>query len=206
MVVDISVQNAMLGGMARPSEFDRDTAIESAIRVFARHGYEAASTTDLVDAMGIGRQSLYGAFGDKRGLFLEALKRYSENSLAEMKHALSRGTALKGIETALLTGLGESDDLESGCLGVGSIVEFSRSDDDINALNDAAAEAVVAAFAARVRDGVKSAEFAANLDAIAVGRMLLTLRSGLKVAARGGASRAELRNAIQLALRGLKKD
>jgi AcrR family transcriptional regulator len=189
--------------MARPSEFDRDEAIASAIKVFARQGFEAASTSDLIEGMGIGRQSLYGAFGDKRGLFLEALRRYAGDSLAQMRAALAEGTAAQGIEDALIVGLGSSDDVESGCLGVGSIVEFSRSDPEINTLNDAAGEAVIAAFSARVRDGIATGAFDAGLDPDAVGRMLLVLRSGLKVAARGGASEPALRDAADLALRGL---
>ncbi|MDR6872025.1 AcrR family transcriptional regulator [Bosea sp. BE125] len=189
--------------MARPTEFDRDEAIASAIKVFARQGFEAASTSDLLEAMGIARQSLYGAFGDKRSLFLEALRRYAAGSLAQMREALAEGTAAEGIEAALLVGLGSSDDVESGCLGVGSVVEFSRSDPEINALNDAAGETVAAAFSARVRDGVEAGELDAGLDTDAVGRMLLVLRSGLKVAARGGAGEAELRDTARLALRGL---
>lgn len=190
--------------MARPSEFDRDEAIASAIKVFARHGYEAASTSDLLDGMGIGRQSLYGAFGDKRRLFLEALRRYAADSLAQMREALAGGTAAEGIEAALLVGLGSSADVETGCLGVGSIVEFSRSDPDINALNDAAGLAVIAALAERVRDGMAAGQFDPGLDAEAAAGMLLALRSGLKVSARGGAGEAELREAARLALRGLR--
>lgn len=190
--------------MARPSEFDRDEAIASAIKVFARHGYEAASTSDLIEGMGIGRQSLYGAFGDKRRLFLEALRRYAAGSLAQMTGALAaHDDAADAIEAALLVGLGSSEELESGCLGVGSIVEFSRSDPEVNAINDEAARAVVAAFAGRVQGGIAAGAFDARLDAEAAARMLLTLRSGLKVAARGGASQDELREAARLALRGL---
>jgi TetR/AcrR family transcriptional repressor of nem operon len=192
--------------MARPSEFDRDEAIASAIKVFARHGFEAASTSDLLEGMGIGRQSLYGAFGDKRRLFLEALSRYAADSLVQMRDALSKGTASEGVEAALLVGLGSSDDLESGCLGVGSIAEFSRSDPDVNALNDQAGEVVVEAFAARVREGVANGEFDAKLDVDAAGRMLLVLRSGLKIAARGGASDKVLREAARLSLRGLARN
>lgn len=190
--------------MARPAEFDRDEAVARAIRVFARHGYEAASTSDLLESMRIGRQSLYGAFGDKRRLFLEALRRYSEGSLAQMQAALeSPGPALQAIEAALLIGLGSCDDLETGCLGVGSIVEFSRSDPEVNTLNDAAGRAVLAAFADRLGAGVKAGELPGSLDVEAASRMLLTLRSGLKVAARGGVDTEELRLTTRLALRGL---
>lgn len=189
--------------MARPPEFDRDEAIARSIKVFARHGFEAASTSDLIEGMGIGRQSLYGAFGDKRRLFLEALRRYSDGSLQQMRDALATGTAVEAIEAAMLVGLGSSRDIESGCLGVGSIIEFSREDADINALNDRAGEAVVAAFAERVREGIAAGEFHPDLDADEAGRMLLALRSGLKVAARGGATMGELRTTARLAMRAL---
>jgi len=191
--------------MARPSEFDRDEAIASAIKVFARHGYEAASTSDLLEGMGIARQSLYGAFGDKRRLFLEALRRYAADSLTQMRDALATGTAADGIVAALLVGLGSSADLETGCLGVGSIIEFSREDADINALNDAAGLAVIAAFADRVRDGVAAGQFDPKLDAEAAARLLLTLRSGLKVSARGGADQGQLRDIACLGLQALTR-
>jgi len=193
--------------MGRPAEFDRDDAVQAAIRVFARHGFAAASTTDLLDGMGIGRQSLYGAFGDKRGLFLEALERYSERSLARMRAAMeAQGSAPAALEAALLIDLGCGADVESGCLGVGSIAEFGRSDADINALGDRAGTAVVALFADRVRAGVAAGELRADLDPDAVGRMLLSLKSGLKVAARGGASEPEVRESARLVLRGLSRE
>jgi TetR/AcrR family transcriptional regulator, transcriptional repressor for nem operon len=62
--------------VARTKAFDRDVALEKAMYTFWRCGYEATSMQDLVDAMGINRQSLYDTFGDKHELYLEALERY----------------------------------------------------------------------------------------------------------------------------------
>ena len=193
--------------MGRPAEFDRDDALEAAIRVFARQGFAAASTSDLLGGMGIGRQSLYGAFGDKRSLFLDALKRYSDASLLRMRKALEQEpSAMKALEAALLIDLGCGGDLEDGCLGVGSIVEFGRSDPDINALSDAAALALSTALTARLRDGIASGELKSDLDADIAGRMLLTVKSGLKIAARGGASDREVTESVRLILTGLSAD
>ena len=64
--------------MARPREFDEDTAIERAMDVFWRKGYQATSTDDLMDAMGIGRGSFYNTFGSKRKVYLRTLDRYLE--------------------------------------------------------------------------------------------------------------------------------
>ena len=190
--------------MARPAEFNRNEVVDAAIRVFARHGFAAASTSELLDSMGLSRQSLYGAFGDKRGLFLEALERYSAASLARMRDVMTQADShLEALEAALLLDLGCGTHVETGCLGVGSIAEFGRSDADINALSDNAGIAVVAVFAEAVRAGIASGEFKASLDAEGVGRLLLMLKSGLKVAARGGASEADVRQSARLVLDGL---
>ena len=62
--------------MARPKEFDRDEALASAMKVFWERGYEGTSIDDLVKGTGVGRQSLYDTFGDKRGIYLAALNLY----------------------------------------------------------------------------------------------------------------------------------
>ena len=62
----------------RPRSFDRDAALQAAMRVFWREGYQGASIADLTGAMGIAPPSLYAAFGDKRALYLEALALYGE--------------------------------------------------------------------------------------------------------------------------------
>jgi len=65
-------------GMGRPREFDSEKAIDAALHVFWREGYDGAGLADLLDAMGIQRGSLYKAYGSKKGLFLAALDRYRE--------------------------------------------------------------------------------------------------------------------------------
>ena len=92
--------------MARPKAFDRDVALQGAISLFREKGYAGASTDDLLAAMGIGRQSMYDTFGDKRGLFLAALERYNGDSIAQfvgtMETAtLAGGSPLGALETAL---------------------------------------------------------------------------------------------------------
>jgi AcrR family transcriptional regulator len=188
--------------MGRPAEFDRDQALGAAIRVFARHGFSAASLSDLLEGMGIARQSLYGAFGDKRRLFLEALERYSDVSRSRMQAAMdNEDTALAALEAALMIDLGTGADLETGCLGVGSIAEFGRSDPEVNAMSDRAGAQIAAMLANRVRDGMASGELKATLDADEVARMLLTLKSGLKISARGGDD--QVRRSARLVLCGL---
>src|SRR5438477_10920057 len=62
----------------RPREFDRDEALWQAMLLFWKHGYEATPVSALTRTMGINAPALYGAFGDKKQLFLEAVQRYQE--------------------------------------------------------------------------------------------------------------------------------
>jgi TetR/AcrR family transcriptional repressor of nem operon len=71
--------------MARPREFEEAEALDRALEIFWRLGYDACSITDLTSATGLKRQSLYNAFGDKRGLFLAVLARYRAHSRAALR-------------------------------------------------------------------------------------------------------------------------
>ena len=88
--------------MARPREFDAEQALDAAIWVFREHGYEGSSAQMLVDAMGIGRQSLYAAFGDKWQLYCSAARRYGMGECAAHFDALRSGArAIDGIHAML---------------------------------------------------------------------------------------------------------
>ena len=88
--------------MARPKEFDRDTALQEAVDLFCNHGYEGTSTDDLLQAMRISRQSLYDTFGDKRQLYLEALQHHTAESISNQLCALnSASSPVKGLAAML---------------------------------------------------------------------------------------------------------
>lgn len=75
--------------MVRPREFEEARVVEQAMMVFWRKGYQGTSVQDLVEATGLHRGSLYGAFGDKHGLFLAALGAYIEFTLARFDAMLA---------------------------------------------------------------------------------------------------------------------
>jgi AcrR family transcriptional regulator len=111
-----SAQTAPRG---RPREFSVEDALTQALRVFWTHGYEGASISDLTEAMGITRPSLYAAFGNKEELFRKALDLYERDKLAYIGEALKAPTA-RGVAEHLLQG---AIDLQTGsdpkgCLGV----------------------------------------------------------------------------------------
>src|SRR6187431_311201 len=106
--------------LGRPRAFDRDQALELALDVFWRKGYEGASLSDLTEAMGINRPSLYAAFGNKEELFRKALDRYGEGPASYVAQALAEPTARLVIEKLLTAGASLLGDPKNprGCLAV----------------------------------------------------------------------------------------
>src|ERR1700716_3131988 len=89
------------GLLGRPRAFDIEKALERALRVFWQKGYEGTSLSDLTEAMGINRPSLYAAFGNKEELFRKALDCYGEGPVSYFAKALEEPTARQVIEKLL---------------------------------------------------------------------------------------------------------
>lgn len=192
--------------MARPKEFDRDNALEGAVQVFARRGYDGATTEELLTGMNISRQSMYDTFGDKRRLYLQALRRYCSGSTAEIIGTMySRASPLEGLEAALMEFAARpARSPEEGCLGVGATMQFGRSDPDVVAVIDQSGETLIAAFERLVRAGQRAGEMAPDLEPNAAAQFLSSVLIGLKVSARAGVTSAALRGIVRTALRSLK--
>jgi AcrR family transcriptional regulator len=192
--------------MARAKEFNREIALKRAIQAFCDTGFEGTSTEDLLRVMGISRQSMYDTFGDKRALYLEALRCYIAERVAGQIRILSAGaSALKGLEAALNATAAEgSREPSSGCMGVGAVSEFGRSDHEITSLLDATGSALVAALRYQIADGQSKGEINADIDAQAAAEFVKATFASIKLAARGGASPPTLRNIAQMAIRSLK--
>lgn len=193
--------------MARTKEFDRDAALTRAIQVFSEHGFEGASTEALVRAMGIGRQSLYDTFGDKRQLYLAALERYTSDSISEQFQDLkSKRSALKGMEALLRGAVEKAASMPSpSCLGVGAICEFGRSDTEVSTVSDAAGHRVRSLLEQCLSKAKADGEIAQEVDVREAAEFILAVLVGIKVAARAGASFESLRSIAHMTLRSLRK-
>ena len=192
--------------MARPSEFDRDEVLLRAMEVFWCQGYEATGMPALVEAMGIGRQSLYNAFESKRGLFLEALQVYQAERAKSLKKALdSAASPLAGIEL-LLTSIATSTGVARtrGCLSVNTATEIGANDEEVADILRRGARQSKADLAAAVDAAKAQGELPAALDAQTAADFLLTVMRGLRVSAKAGAPVSETRNVARMALAALR--
>lgn len=191
--------------MARAKAFDREAALQAAIVTFAAHGFEGTSTDELLRAMQIGRQSMYDTFGDKRQLYLAALRQYGSDSVTAVLALLERAASpLAGIEAVFLDFARDPRRLgTSSCLGVSSICEFGRADPDVAAINDAFDKLLEQALERQVRAAIEAGEVDETLNAREVARYLSVTLCGMKVGAEAGDSPARLTSVARLALRTL---
>jgi len=183
----------------RPRCFDRAAALEAAMEVFWRKGFEATSLADLTAAMGINPPSLYAAFGDKERLFLEAAGHYEEARFALCPYT-EEPTARAAVGR-LLAHL--ADELPSadhpGCLMVMTMAISGCSEGLKDALAKLRAE-VRGRFRARIERGIREGDVPAGTDAAALTDFYGAVISGMALQARAGAGRKSMRAAAGQAL------
>lgn len=192
--------------MARTREFDRTVALDKAMRLFWRRGYEATSMRDLVDEMGVGRGSLYAAFGDKRRLFLEALDRYESTEGAAIAAALAEPGPVKaaiGRVFAIAIARSLDDGRGRGCLMVNSMVELAPHDAAVAERAAAALAGSEAAFTARLARAQAEGEIAPDHDPRRLARSLGNTVRGLRVTAKATGDRTVLEDIMGAALAAL---
>lgn len=204
--MDKTIQNSYIEAMARPKEFVRETALQKAIEVFCEHGYEGTSTDVLLRAMGISRQSMYDTFGDKRQLYLEALQHYNTDSVADLVRTLSGAPSpLKGLEMVLLAFASKpAADAALGCMGVGAICEFGRSDPKVTLLTDSAGQTLLLALEHSIAEAKRAGEIGADVQMRPAAQFIASTIAGLKISARRGASPEALRGIARMAIRSLR--
>jgi AcrR family transcriptional regulator len=190
----------MPGG--RPRTFDADDALERAVEVFWRYGYEGASLHELTAAMGVNKPSLYAVFGSKEELFRRAVARYAEIDMAYAHQALDQLTARDVIRTLLhdnvdaLTQPGRPP----GCLSVQGGVSCGPDNGGVAEFLAASRLAGEQALADRLARAVDDGDLAASSDPAALARFVMTFSEGQAVHAAAGAQRDQLRQSADIAL------
>ena len=193
--------------MARPREFEPEDALDRAIQVFWRKGYDATSIRDLVDHMGINRFSLYSTFGDKRSLYHAACDRYREVEVAARLDPLERSpTGLAAIQAffaelvELLTGEGGW----RGCLMTNSTVERAPHDEDTAKRAKLHLAEMDAAFYAALERARASGEIGTEQDLHECARYLTSSVQGLTVMGKVARDPGALQGIVRSVLIALK--
>ncbi len=167
--------------MTRSPEFDRSKAVDGALRLFWRKGYQASSLTDLLSAMGIGRSSFYATFTDKRGLFIECLDLFAQRTLDLLERAhdgLSPVDALQAFFERDFVGARGARG-QWGCMLVSTVLEMAGVDDDLAARASRHLDRVQQLFRTFLQDAGAPPPLAGDLAAL-----LMLVNEGVRVSSR----------------------
>ncbi len=187
----------------RPRSFDRQAALERAMEVFWERGYQAASMTDLTEAMGINSPSLYAAFGSKEALYREAVEHFAETEsddiLAPLRNAPTAREAIEGYLVAsarTFTRPGRPP----GCMVVLSAVNAVGVGEETGRILREMRAGSVTMIEERLQRAVDEGELPASLERHAVASYYVTVQQGMSIQARDGASRTMLETIAQGAM------
>jgi TetR/AcrR family transcriptional regulator, transcriptional repressor for nem operon len=178
----------------RPVEYDRERSLNAALAVFWRMGYEAASLADLCEAMSMSKSTLYAVFGDKRQLFLSAIRAYSDDLLAELRKSYERSAApLEFVEQILRAVAREAGPRgeRRGCLVMNSATEFAQSDRDVARIVSHTLEEMAAVFATALRRARRDGTIRQGAPDLMALYLVSTI-AGMKTMVKGGRSEHEL--------------
>jgi AcrR family transcriptional regulator len=176
----------------RPLSFDREAALERAMLVFWRFGYEAASLQELTSAMGITPPSLYAAFGDKERLFLEAVERYSSKRCDVLQCMFAEApTARDAVERLLQSSAVENTcpSHPPGCLVVTAATNCSASAEHVQDAMVQRRGDVEAMVKERIERGIREGELPPGTDASMLAGFYMTVIHGMSIRARDNCNR-----------------
>jgi AcrR family transcriptional regulator len=187
--------------IGRPRAFDVEKALHQAMQVFWRKGYLGTSLTDLTDAMGVNRPSLYAAFGNKKSLFRKALEHYAKGPSSYLSQALQEPTARAVVERLLhgVVDLLTDPRSPATCLWVHGAL--SCGDDPLREEFAAQRAAGLAGLRTRFKRAVADGDLPPDSDADTLARYVQTVNFGLTVQASTGATRKALLRIVEIALK-----
>jgi TetR/AcrR family transcriptional repressor of nem operon len=188
--------------VARTPEFDRDTVLTSAMGAFWEHGYEATSLSDLLEATGLSKSSLYAGFGGKHDVFLASYDCYRGHQAQHLRSILAAHRSPDGIRAffeEIIAG-GPNPQQQFGCMSTNQAAERGAQDDAVRARVNEDFQLLEDAFAEHLRDGQATGSVPATVDGRAAASALVTAFSGFQLTVRAGLDRTRLHHALDFLL------
>jgi TetR/AcrR family transcriptional regulator, transcriptional repressor for nem operon len=172
------------------------------MHVFWRFGYEHTSLDMLMREMGVARQSLYDTFGDKRALYLKALRQYRDNEHLRLRRLFASGRTVKDSFAALLFSISSESraEHERGCLLLSANMERDAKDKVVADFLRGNQLKIEAIFTDALQRGQASGELSAKQDPAALARFFVATIQGMRAMAKLNSNREALEQVAKLAL------
>ena len=193
--------------MVRTKQFDRHAVLDEAMEVFWERGFHATSIQDLVDRLGVNRQSLYDTYGGKDQLFLSALERYREIRAGPLRRLLESDRPaldilrefLDNSVTSLLNGGWK------GCFLVKTVAEMAGQDPAVTQVCSANVRHMEGTLSGLLLRAQQSGEIVSQHSPLQLARFLINTMNGLSVTAKATRDRKVLDDVVNVALAALEQ-
>ena len=192
--------------LGRPKEFDTEQALDAAMHLFWRQGYEATSMQNLLDTMQLSKSSLYQTFGSKHALFQQCIQHYRKMMTTGARQNLEQAPSARAfIEQVYLSLVDKAKDPNNriGCLVMNTATELAQRDEDIARVIKQGTESFITMFYEAVKRAQLEGDIPPSKDAQSLAHYLLSSLAGLNAMVKAGAGKTVLNNVVKEILRSL---
>ncbi len=195
--------NEVKKSRGRPRVFDMDEALDMALKIFWARGYEGASIAELTETIGVSKPSLYAAFGNKEELFYKALMRYASGPVAFVNDVLKEPTARKVAESFLLRAAEFLTDPQhpKGCMIVQGALSSGESAELVRNTLINFRKSYEKKLEDRFTKAIVDGDLSSDANPKSLAKYLATLHQGMSVQATSGATKDELLDIANIALK-----
>lgn len=193
--------------VGRPREFDTEQALDAAMHLFWRKGYESTSMQDLLDTMGLSKSSLYQTYGDKHKLFQQCIDQYRRIMSQDLNDSLDQSPSGRDFIETLFRSVVDGakiPDNRIGCLVMNTASEFAQRDPQIAELVSTSVKRFTEIFYNAVKQSQKTGEIPPSKDARRLARYLMSSLSGLNSMIKSGARKNILNDIVAEILHSLE--
>jgi TetR/AcrR family transcriptional regulator, transcriptional repressor for nem operon len=194
--------------MARPREFDVDQALGQAMLTFWQRGYQGTSLGELMKAVGIQKQSLYCAFGDKHSLFLKSVELYTSQVLAQVSAIVHQAESpAAAVEKVMRFAImpAKAKKCPEGCLGANTALELGLIDPDAAKEVKKLFRGMEEILGKAIKKGQKSGEISTRFESAVIAKSLVNTLNGIRVLEKTGASEKQLIVIVDMALAMIRR-
>jgi len=189
--------------IGRPIEFDPDVALDAAMNLFWRKGYESSSLHDLLATMKLSKSSFYQTFNSKHDLFKDCFYQYHKMVIDNLESQLKQATSGKAFIENLFHAIATEtvgQNARRGCLLVNTAIEFAQTDPEIAKLVSDGIDDLTTIFETAIKQGQQQHDITITKDARAMAIYLVSSISGLRTMIKAGADRETIRRIAEITL------
>jgi len=193
--------------IGRPLEFNPDVALESAMQLFWRKGYESSSLQELLATMRLSKSSFYQTFKSKHALFQRCIQHYRQAMNDEMRAQLKKNKSGKTFIITLFNNIANEtsgSDARRGCLMMNTASEFAQSDQEIAKLVSSSINSITTVFELAIQQAQQQEEIPSDKDARTLATYLVCNMSGLKNMVKAGADRGTIKRIARIVMSALE--